>query len=98
MNGRMVSLRNMLLTIADSYSDAVTAHGGRSLARVSTIVLNQGGFFHRLRSGKTCTLDSFEMLVRWFAEPENWPNKCIPESIELRLRSFEPDEIPVEAG
>ena len=81
----MLNLRDALLFIADTYGDELEAHGGKSLPRVSTIVLNQGGFFRRLRDGKTCTIDSFEAMLRWFAEPANWPDGCIPGPVAAEL-------------
>jgi hypothetical protein len=48
-------------------------HGGRSLARISTIVVNRGSFFSSIRTGKTCTVASFDLLLEYFADPANWP-------------------------
>lgn len=87
----MINLRTSLLALADAYSGEVDAHGGKSLARVSTIVLNQGGFFQRLRDGKTCTLDSFEAILRWFSSAENWPRGLIPDAAAALLTPLASD-------
>ena len=84
----MLNLRETLLAVADAYAGQRQLRGGASLARISTIVLNQGGFFQRLRVGKTCTLDSFEALLRWFAVAENWPNCTIPDDIARLMQPF----------
>lgn len=77
----MLTLRDKLLRVADAYVRQIDHAGGKSLARVSTIVLNQGAFFRRLREGKSCTIDSYEAIVRWFADPRNWPGGVIPETV-----------------
>lgn len=59
--------RLQLLTLAEHYGVA----SGLSPARVATIVCNHGGFFERLRERKTCTVDTFLKVKRWF--DENWP-------------------------
>lgn len=74
----MINLRDALLAIASSYENEVSAHGGRSLARIATIVVNRGAFFERLRAGKTCTLETFQALICWFALADNWPGNSIP--------------------
>ncbi|WP_054731609.1 hypothetical protein [Sphingopyxis macrogoltabida] len=84
----MTNLRNALLSVADAYTDEINMHGGKSLARVSTIVLNQGRFFQRLRDGKTCTLDSFEAVLEWFSSPANWPGGTIPPAAADMLAHF----------
>lgn len=86
----MTNLRDTLLSVADAYTDELASHGGKSLARISTIVLNQGRFFQRLRDGKTCTLDSFEAVLLWFALPANWPAGTIPPSAATLLAPFAP--------
>ena len=40
-----------LLRVADAYAAQAAEHGGKSLARVATIVVNRGSFFERLRDG-----------------------------------------------
>jgi len=82
---RMIDLRESLLHIAAIYEMETNAHGGRSLARIATIVLNRGAFFDRLRTGKTCTLNSFEAAISWFEDPQNWPDGSIPDLAKRRL-------------
>jgi hypothetical protein len=74
-----------LLAIAACYTRAVAAHGGRSLARISTIVVNQGSFFTRLGNGATCTAVNIERLAGFFGEPANWPLNFIPEDAAALL-------------
>lgn len=93
----MINLRDTLLELADAFKAESEQHGGRSLARVATIVVNRGAFFDRLRDGKTCNLTSFEAMVAWFAQAENWPQKVIPASAgeildRLPLKSCVPAE------
>lgn len=84
----MLNLREILTSLADAYELEVAKHGGRSLARISTIVVNRGSFFSSLRSGKTCTLGSFEAIIEWFASADNWPAREIPASALKALNSL----------
>jgi hypothetical protein len=59
--------RTRLRTLADRYSAAT----GLSLARIATLVHNQGAFFVKLERGAGCTVDTYEKFVAWFAE--RWP-------------------------
>ena len=59
--------RDHILTLANAYCEAT----GRSLARVSTIVRNDGKFFRRLGEGAGCTMDTYAKCLRWFSE--HWP-------------------------
>lgn len=94
----MLNLRQILLALADLYELEATEHGGRSLARVATIVVNRGAFFERLKIGKTCTLTSFEVFIGWFANAENWPTKSIPVDAAALINSFPVEHhLPAEA-
>lgn len=57
-----------LLKVARAYSEAT----GRSLARIGTVIHNQGAFFKKLEEGGTCTMETFDKAMRWFSE--NWPS------------------------
>ncbi len=59
--------RKQLLTLSETFGRAT----GRSEARVATMVANDGKFFGRIRSGKTCSVDTYLRLKDWFAA--NWP-------------------------
>lgn len=60
--------RETLLTVARAYSAAA----GLSMARVSTLVRNDGKFFKRMEeSGAGCTMATYEAAMRWFAQ--HWP-------------------------
>lgn len=74
----MLHLEKTLLQVADLYSAAVNERGGKSLARVATIVANRGSFFDPLREGKTCTVSNFERFVLYFRDPAHWPDAVIP--------------------
>jgi hypothetical protein len=68
-----------LLTIAHAFGRATN----RSLARVSTMVRNDGKFFDRLERGAGCTMATFEACMQWFAD--NWPDDVTwPEGIVRR--------------
>lgn len=59
--------RSRLTTLADRYARATN----RSLARVSTLVRNDGKFFDRLKDGRGCTVDTYESSLQWFSD--HWP-------------------------
>lgn len=61
--------RLTLLTVARAYSTAT----GRSLARVGTVIHDQGAFFKKLEAGGSCTMDTFDKAMRWFSA--NWPGE-----------------------
>lgn len=68
--------RIQLCTLAEAYAEAT----GRSVARVATIVHNQGQFFDGLSQGKACTVDTYMKVLRWFSE--NWPEDAAwPEGV-----------------
>lgn len=76
------SYETALLKVADAYSAQVAAHGGKSLARVATIVVNRGSFFERLRDGGGCSARNLDRMADWFREPSNWPREIVPAAIE----------------
>nr|GLK22135.1 hypothetical protein GCM10017606_29630 [Microbacterium terregens] len=80
--------QNALGTVADTYEAAVAEHGGKSLARVATIVVSSGAFFTRLREGKTFHVHNLEKFAAWFRDPANWPNLCIPHDAAIALTSI----------
>lgn len=56
------------------YSSALSRHGGgRSLARVGTIVVNRGSFFSSLAQGRTCSIRNADLVLDYLQDPENWP-------------------------
>ncbi len=59
--------RTQLIALAEAYREAT----GRSESRVSTIILNQSGYFARIRAGQSCTVDTYLKVKDWFAS--NWP-------------------------
>lgn len=60
-------LAHQLLKVADAYCSAT----GRSRARVSTVVFNQGGKLDALAAGKDLNGRTFCQAMTWFAD--NWP-------------------------
>lgn len=74
--------------VADAYGREIRLHGGRSLARVGTIVADSGSFFDRLASGKTFTVATLEKFAAWFREPSNWPDAAIPSPAAVALTSM----------
>lgn len=79
---------NALREIADAYETQVRLHGGKSLARVATIVLSSGAFFRRLREGKPFLTRNLDKLASYFRDPTNWPAMTIPEEAALALQSI----------
>lgn len=80
--------RLTLLTVARAYSAAT----GRSLARVATLIHDQGALFKKLEAGGNCTIDTYDKAMRWFAA--NWPTDAAwpdgisrPAAPELRQAS-----------
>jgi hypothetical protein len=80
--------RIALAALTSTYSDAVALHGGPSLARVATILLNRGSFFVALSKGKDCSLRNFDRCTAWFANKDNWPVATIPEPAVDALASI----------
>ena len=74
----MLNFDDAILTICRSYAAAVEEHGGRSLARVATIIVNRGSFFEALERGATCTTRNLEKAAAYFRDPAHWPNAHIP--------------------
>ena len=79
---------NAMRTLAACYEQEVAAHGGKSLARVATIVVNNGAFFTRLREGKPFLVHNLEKFAAWFREPANWPDLSIPHDAVAALTSI----------
>ena len=66
-----------LLTVARTYCDAT----GRSLARVATLIHDQGALFKKLEAGGTCTIETYDKAMCWFSD--HWPPSMNwPEGIE----------------
>lgn len=83
----MIIFEECLLEVADAYAQQVSAKGGKSLARVASIVVNHSAFFDRLRSGQTCFVRNLQRVAAYFALPENWPDGAIPPHVsELLIR------------
>jgi hypothetical protein len=84
----MDTYEQALLTVAREYANAVNTSGGKSLARVSTIVANRGSFFDALEKGATCSVRNFEKFAEYFGVPENWPGDEIPAVAQMALNSI----------
>jgi hypothetical protein len=76
-----------LLKLANAYAEQVAKHGGKSLARVATIVVNRGSFFERLREGAGCSGRNLDRLFEWFRDPANWPARRIGKDARATLSS-----------
>lgn len=85
-----------LMRIADAYAAEVLSHGGKSLARVATIVVNRGSFFERLREGGGCSARSLDRLAEWFRDTTNWP-AGIPDVAVQALASIGRSPAPAAA-
>lgn len=69
--------KTRLLAVAKAYC----AETGLSLARVATLAQNQGSFFKRLEAGSSCTVETYEKVLRWLSD--NWPRGLAwPDSVE----------------
>ncbi|WP_242149552.1 hypothetical protein [Sphingomonas sp. BAUL-RG-20F-R05-02] len=80
------SYETALLELADAYQAEVDTLGGKSLARVATIVVNRGSFFERLRDGGGCSARNLDRFADWFRDAANWP--CpIPSNARAALAS-----------
>lgn len=71
-----------LLRVADAYAAQAAEHGGKSLARVATIVVNRGSFFERLRDGGGCSARNLDRIADWFRDGANWPQAISAEAAE----------------
>ena len=60
-----------LIRVAEVFASA----RGISLARVATLVRNDGKFFARLARGATCTLRTYDDTLQWFAD--HWPDGAV---------------------
>ena len=50
------------------------------MARLATVVMNDGGFFERLRQPKAGVTDgTLEKFAQFFATPAHWPGENVPE-------------------
>lgn len=73
--------RGHLLSLAEAYAAATK----RSLARVSTLVRNDGKFFDKLKEGKDCTMGTYQSSLQWFSD--NWPTDTAwPEGVPRPAR------------
>lgn len=80
--------QNALRTVADAYESEVSAYGGKSLARVATIVVSRGTFFQSLRDGKPFLVHNLDRLASWFRDPQNWPCLQVPDTAANALISI----------
>lgn len=63
---------------------------GRSVATLSTQVVNDGKFFARLEQSGKCSTASWERFLDYFRAPANWPEELIPEAARQLLSELEP--------
>lgn len=55
----------------------------RSLARLATIVVNDGKLFDRIAAGGSCTVATYERLIAHLADPANWTNPIPADALVL---------------
>ena len=60
-----------------------TAANSATLARLGTLVVNDGGFFTRVGTGTSTTTKTLERFARFLIEPGNWPAGDVPQEICL---------------
>jgi hypothetical protein len=76
--------REKLLSLAHRFAEA----RGLSIARVSTLVRNDGKFFDGLATGKDCTLTTLEYCLQWFSN--HWPSDATwPEGVDRPAKTNE---------
>lgn len=63
----MMTLRQQLLTVADSF----VAHTGRARSTLSNRIFTDGGRLDGIAAGKDLKTRSFERAMEWFST--NWP-------------------------
>lgn len=59
-----MDLRRNMLDACERYCEAT----GRKPSTVATLIMNDGKFFNRLRSGGDFQLGTYERVMKWFAE------------------------------
>lgn len=64
----MMTLREQLLTVADSF----VAHTGRARSTLSNRIFTDGGRLDGIAAGKDLNTRSFERAMAWFSA--NWPD------------------------
>lgn len=55
----------------------------RSLARLATIVVNDGKLFERIASGGSCTVATYEKIMGHLRDPANWAEGIPSEAAHL---------------
>ncbi|MFD2207192.1 hypothetical protein [Kiloniella antarctica] len=63
-----MNLKQKLISDAENFC----TEQGISLSRLSTIVVNGGGFFKKLEEGKGCSIDTYETFQKVFSDEEAW--------------------------
>lgn len=61
----------------------------RSLARLATLVANDGSLFTRLDAGGRLTTETFEKFLLFFRDGANWPDERVPQEAADLLDNFE---------
>lgn len=59
------------------------AESNRSLARLATVVVNDGKLFERITAGGTCTVTTYERLLAHLRDTSNWPSAIPCEALRL---------------
>ncbi|MCT2398502.1 hypothetical protein [Novosphingobium mangrovi (ex Huang et al. 2023)] len=73
-----MTLIDRLLCCARLWTDA----NERSLARLATLVSNDGKFFTRLESGRgNATTATLEKFARFLGDGANWPDGAVPREV-----------------
>lgn len=89
---RVMDYKTDLLAVARAFGNATS----RSLARVSTMVRNDGKFFDRLERGAGCTMATYQICMQWFAD--NWPDAAAwPDGVARPGRTAAPTA-PADQG
>lgn len=74
----------MLIDRLISAAQLWATENGRSLPRLATIVVNDGKLFERLSAGGSCTVATYERLMAYLRDPQNW-QRGIPQGAGVLL-------------
>lgn len=81
-----MGLKSQLIVAATTYSEVT----GLSLARISTVVMNNGKFFKLLleNNSKDCTTGTYEKFMAYFAA--HWPEGTpMPDAVAAAKAALE---------